>query len=285
MDEKIKVAFLGLGAMGARMAARCVDVVELAVWSRSGQGVEALVARGARAAASPKDAAQGADLVISMVTDDEASQQVWTHPERGALLGLAQGAAAIECSTLSIDWIAALAGLVAERGAQLLDAPVVGSTPQAELGQLVFLVGAGDEASRARAWPLLELMGQRCVHVGGLGQGALMKLVVNALFAVQVATIAELLGALGAHGAEPANALEILASLPVTSPAVVGAGRLMLAQDHAPRFPVRLVHKDLVYAQRLAHMPLVEAAQRRFAQSVARGDQSLNLTAVHLLRG
>ncbi|MEZ4428225.1 MAG: NAD(P)-dependent oxidoreductase [Nannocystaceae bacterium] len=275
-----KIAFLGLGAMGVRMARRLLDGHELTVWSRTRARADALISAGARWADTPRAAAEGADVVISMVTDDEAAADVWLHPRRGAILSLGSGSVALECSTTTPRWIARLAAAATARGARLLDAPVAGSTPQAEAGQLAFLVG-GDAATLEPLRALLARMGATILHAGAQTHGAILKLVVNSLFAGQVALMAELLRAVEAQGLAPARVVELLARLPVTAPAAVGAAQLMVAGDHASRFPTRLVIKDLRYAGELAPLPVVAAVRRRFEAAAARGRGDDNLTALH----
>ncbi len=271
------IAVLGLGAMGARMAARLVDPT---VYNRHPERAAPLVARGARLAATPAEAVADADLVISMVTDDAAAEAIWLDPEHGAAAALRPGALALECSTTTPGWIDRLGAAVDARGARLLDAPVAGSTPQAEAGALVFLVGgAADDVERAT--PVMQRLGARALHVGPRGHGATFKLVVNALFGAQVALMAELLRLVEGRGLDVARALDLLAAMPVTSAAAGGAARLMLAGDHAPQFPVELVAKDLRYAESLAPLPVVAAARARFEAAVEAGAGGENLTAVH----
>ncbi|MCA9558417.1 MAG: NAD(P)-dependent oxidoreductase, partial [Myxococcales bacterium] len=119
------------------------------------------------------------------------------------------------------------------------------------------------------------------LHAGPRGHGATLKLVVNALFAGQVALMAELLRAAEAHGLEPAHTAALLAKMPVTSPAAAGAAALMVAGDHAPRFPVDLVEKDLGYAAALGRAPVTEAVRSVFAAARAAGLGDRNLTVVH----
>ena len=288
------IAVLGLGAMGARMARRLLDAGHaVTVWNRDPARADALVAAGARRAHTAREAATGAAVVLSMVRDDEASRDTWLGADGGAagdgaLAGLAADAVAIESSTVTPAWIATLARHVTARGATLLDAPVVGSRPQAEAGQLVHLVG-GDAPVLARVAPVLAALGGAVHHVGASGSGATMKLVVNALFATQVAAVAELL-ALGAAGGVPrARAVEILGALAVTSPAAKGAMTLMEAGVDAPQFPIALVEKDLAYALALAapdaamaSAPLTAATHAVFAAAAAAGLGERNITAVRL---
>ncbi|MCB9761082.1 MAG: NAD(P)-dependent oxidoreductase [Alphaproteobacteria bacterium] len=281
------IAFLGLGAMGVRMAGRLLDAgFPLTVWNRSPAGDD-LVARGARRAGTPAEAARGAALVISMVSDDAASEAVWDTPGAGALEGLDAGALAMVSSTLTPARVRALAAKVEARGAQFLDAPVSGSLPQAEGGALIYLLG-GDAAVVARARPALDVLGQAAHLCGPVGAGATVKLAVNGLLAIQIAGLGEALGALAAARLDPAASLAILSATPVMSPAMTLMGGLMVRGDHAPRFPVTLVEKDVRYAITQAAsvgaaLPLHEAARAVYARAEAAGHGAENLTAVRLL--
>ena len=278
------IAFLGLGAMGARMAPHLLDAGhDLTVWNRSPGPAEDLELLGAVVAHTPREAAHRADVVIVMVTDDEASRVVWTGPV-GALAGLSPAAVAVESSTLTPGWVRELAALAAERGTPFLDAPVSGSTPQAEAASLVYLVG-GDAEALETARPAFEAMGSAVHHVGPTGHGALAKLAVNAFMGVQVAAAAELLAALGRQGIDPATAAEIIGGTPAASPVATTAMRLMAADQHAPLFPVDLLEKDLRYALGMAAeagvaAPVVGAARAAFRQAQAAGLGDHNMTAV-----
>lgn len=280
-----KIAILGLGAMGARMARNLLqkghDVV---VYNRTAARVKPLVAEGARGAGTPREAAAGADVVIGMVTDDHASRALWLDERTGAAGGLGAGAIAIESSTLTPAWVHDLAGAIAASGAAFLDAPVVGSRPQAEAAALIYLVGGPVEALE-RARGVLAAMGSAIHHVGPVGAGTVMKLAVNGLFGIQVAALAELLGMVERAGLERAQVVELLGSMPVTSPALKGIGGLMAARAFAPMFPIDLVEKDFGYivetAQRLgAATPTAAAVRAVYAQAQRQGHGSDNIAAV-----
>src|SRR5579864_5429565 len=167
-----KIAFLGLGAMGSRMAGNLLKAGHaVTVWNRDPSKVTPLAALGAVIAGTPKAAVPGAEIVIAMVRDDGASQRVWLDPESGALGGVGRQAIAIESSTLTVGWVKTLSAAAAGRGVSFLDAPVVGSRPQAEAAELTFLAG-GDSSVLARAEPVLRVMGSAVHHVGSSGAGA-----------------------------------------------------------------------------------------------------------------
>lgn len=246
-----RITFLGLGAMGSRMASRLVQAGHaVTVWNRSPAAIAPLLAIGARTAATPGDVVAGAEFVFSMVRDDEAARRVWLDDSNGAAAALAPHALAIECSTLSVDGVRALAGALAARGHRLLEAPVSGSLPAVEAGQLTFLPG-GDADDLARAAPVLAALGSVVPLLGPVGQGALAKLLINSLLGVQVSLLAEWIGALQRQGG---NAERLLAAAATTAAWSPIAGRLvasMLAGDFRPQFPVELIAKDLGYALQL----------------------------------
>ena len=280
-----KTTVLGLGAMGSRMARNLLEAGHpVTVYNRSAGAADALEAQGARRAGTPREAAEGAEVVISMLTDDDASRALWLEGPDAAQHGLATGTLAIESSTLTPGWVQELAGKIAATGAHFLEAPVIGSRPQAEAGQLVYLLG-GEADDVARAEPVLRHLGAAIHHVGSVGQAATLKLVVNALLGIQVAAMAELLGLLRRSGSDLSQAADILGSLPVLSLALKGATALMLARNFAPQFPIELVEKDFRYAQEAAQrvgaaLPLTEAVQQVFGRALAQGHGAENIGAV-----
>lgn len=274
-----RIAWLGLGAMGSRMASRLLPHYDLTVYNRTPERAAPLIDAGATLAPSPRAAVEGADLVASIVTDDEAARELWLDSQVGAAQGLAPDTIVLESSTVTPRFVAELGATVSSRGATLLDAPVAGSTPQAEAGALAYLVG-GPKPQVERAREVMEKVGQVVVHAGPAGRGATLKLIVNALFAGQVALMAELLRAGTQSGFETAALVDMLSKMPVTSPAAAGAGQLIAAGDHASRFPVRLVAKDLRYAQALGSLPITQAVAQRYDDAIARGLQDQNLTVV-----
>ena len=241
-----RIAFIGLGAMGARMARRLVDAGhELIVYNRTVARAEPLTRLAATLASSPRAAAAQAELVLTMVTDDAAAQQIWLDSSTGIVAGLQPQAIAIECSTVTPSWIRTLR--TALNTVELLDAPVAGSRPQAESGQLIFLVG-GDRATFDKARPVLDGMAGAIHHVGPSGSGAWLKLAVNSLFAVQVAATSELMGLMRKANIQPDTTASILGQMPITSPAIKGVIGLIANEEHRPLFPIDLVEKDLRYA-------------------------------------
>ncbi len=279
-----KVTVLGLGAMGSRMAANLLKAGHaVTVWNRSPDAAEALVGAGAKLAPTPKAAAQGAEVVIAMVRDDEASRDLWLAPETGALAGLDPSAIAIESSTLTASWIRTLGEEAAQRGLTFLEAPVAGSRPQAEAAQLVYFVG-GDEEAAGRVEPVLKALGSAIHYVGPLGSGALVKLTTNALMGVQVTVFAEIIGLLKSAGADPAAVLKAMSSTPAWSPSANYLTGTMLAGNFAPQFPVELIEKDFGYV--LSEVgdpsaaPTIAAARSVFQRAIEKGLGGDNMTGV-----
>jgi 3-hydroxyisobutyrate dehydrogenase-like beta-hydroxyacid dehydrogenase len=277
-----RIAFLGLGAMGSRMAMRLLAAgYQVAVWNRTPG--RALLIPGARSAATPAATAEGADVVISMLRDDAASQPVWLDSRGGALSGLSAGAIAVECSTVTSGWARELHHACAASGVRCLDAPVAGSRPQAEAGQLIFMAG-GDAAVLNQVEPVLLSMGQAVFHAGPVSAGAVTKLLVNTLLAVQVAALAELLAMARGSGIDTARAIEIVGSTPVASPAAKAAAASMLAGSFAPLFPIDLAAKDLGYALDAAgtaeRAPVTAAVEAVLARAIEAGCGDQHLTAV-----
>jgi 3-hydroxyisobutyrate dehydrogenase-like beta-hydroxyacid dehydrogenase len=185
-----KVGFIGLGRMGHGMAGRYLDAgFSVAVWNRSKVKAEDLIARGARWASSPADAADGADAVVTMVADDEASHAVWLG-ESGAAATMKAGSLAIECSTVSHQHALDMARELRGRGLIYIDCPVTGLPQAAAAGKLTLLVGA-EPADLVSAKPYLAPIGDVVRHFGVVGTGTVFKLINNLMGAVQIASLAE----------------------------------------------------------------------------------------------
>lgn len=280
-----RISVLGLGAMGSRMAATLLKAGhEVTVWNRSVEKTLPLVEMGAIAAETTRVAVREAEFVISMVRDDEASQQIWLGDETGALMGLPAGAIAIESSTLSLGWIRELAAHFQSQAMSFLEAPVAGSRPQAEAAQLIYFVG-GEKTCFELAKPLFETLGSAVHHTGAVGSGMAIKLAVNTLFGVQAAALGELIGFMQRCGLAPAQAMDVLTSTPVCSPAAKGLAGAMVAGRFDPLFPISLVAKDLGYlcesAQvQQASVPIGLVACEVFERAIAQGHGEDNITGV-----
>ena len=188
------VAFLGLGIMGSRMAANVAAAgYDLTVWNRSPAKAKEFASRhpGVTVAATPAQATAGCDFVLTMVVDAAQVEQVLLG-EEGAARGARSGTLCIDCSTIGPAATVATAERLLERGVRMVDAPVTGSAPRAENGTLTIMAG-GSKPDFAAAKPLLEAMGSLIVHAGPLGHGQMVKLINNAVAAVNAATVGQAL--------------------------------------------------------------------------------------------
>jgi 3-hydroxyisobutyrate dehydrogenase len=261
--------------MGGGMAANLLKAgFPLAVYNRTAAKAQALVNGGARLAQTPADAARGASIVISMLADDQASREVWLG-RNGALAAAAQGTILIESSTVSPAWIAELAGQAAQRGVEFLDAPVTGSRIQAATGQLSFLVG-GSERALATATPVLQAMSKEILHLGPVGSGAKLKLINNFLCGVQIASLAEGLAWIERSGLDREKALAFLKTGAGGSPVIGAISARMVSQIYGVNFLLRLMAKDLRYAETEAarcdlELTTAETARKLFEVAVAHG--------------
>ena len=249
-----RVAFIGLGRMGRGMAARLVAAGHtVVVHNRSREKAADLLAAGARWAGSPAEAAAGAEAVFVMVSDDAASRIVWLGAD-GVLAGdPAADALAIECSTLSHDWVLELSAAVAAKDLRYLDCPVTGLPDAAAAGQLTLLVG-GEPADVEAAEPLLRPLSVDRVHFGPVGAGTAYKLVINLMGAVQIAAAAEGMAMAERAGLDPVLVASTIAAGQAASPQVVRNTRRMVAGDHGTDvvFSGHLRRKDAAYGVRLA---------------------------------
>jgi len=235
--------------MGAGMAGRVLTAgFPLAVYNRNPEKTASFAKAGAFVARTPRDAAARADIIISMLADDNASRAVWLDKDTGALAAAAPGTWLVESSTASVQWIHELAVAAKQRQCELLDAPVTGSKPQAAAGELLFLVGGSAEALAA-VRPVLVVMSRDVLHLGPLGSGATLKLINNFLCGVQAASLAEAMALLNASGLDKEKSIAVLTAGAPGSPLLKILTTRAAANDFTPNFVLRLMAKDLTYAR------------------------------------
>jgi 3-hydroxyisobutyrate dehydrogenase len=269
-----RVAFIGLGRMGHGMAGRYLDTgFAVTVWNRSKAKADDLIARGARWATSPEDAALDADAVVTMVADDAASREVWLG-KNGAAATMKAGALAIECSTVSHAHALEMARELRSRGLIYIDCPVTGLPAAAAAGTLTLLVGA-DPADLDKARPYLAPIGNTIRHFGAVGSGTVFKLINNLLGAVHIASLAEGLAIAEQSGLDMKLVTEALSTGAVASPQVIRHSPRMASRDFSgASFTAALRHKDAAYALALAEtllpdVPVSRAAVEAYAKAKA----------------
>lgn len=281
---KQHVAIIGLGIMGSGMARRLLaSDFPITVYNRNAAKSAPFAKSGAHVADSPRDAAQRSEVIISMVADDQASRDIWLG-ENGALDGAAPASILIECSTLTVPWIQELAAMATKKGCNFLDAPVTGTKPHAESGELLFLVG-GSSSALASAQPVFSVLGRNVIHLGPNGSGALMKLINNFMAAVQAASFAEALSLITAGGLDRERAVSILTDGVPGSPMVKRVADRLSSGDFAPNFFLRLMAKDLTYAvsegaRHKLDLQTAAAALRIFQDAIDQGYGEEDLSAV-----
>jgi 3-hydroxyisobutyrate dehydrogenase len=268
----MRVAFLGLGKMGTGMAGRLIAAGHaVSVYNRNPKRAEPFGALGARVAGSPRAAAERADVIIGMTSDDESSRAMWLG-EFGALASdNLPDALAIECSTLSHDWVLELSGQVRTRGFRYVDAPVTGLPDAAAAGTLTLLVGA-DPPDLDAARPIFASLATRVLHFGAVGQGTAYKLMVNLIGAVQIASAAEGIALAERAGLDLKLVADAVASGQAASPQVVRNVRRFVTGDHGGgvNFTPTLRLKDIEYALRLANKLGVDCAFGSVASTLYR---------------
>jgi 3-hydroxyisobutyrate dehydrogenase-like beta-hydroxyacid dehydrogenase len=247
-DATTKVAFLGLGIMGAPMAANLARAgIGVVAYNRTREKAERLAAEldGVTVADSPAQAAAAAGTAISMVPDVPQVEEVLLGPD-GAVEGLGDGGLAIDMSTIAPSASRSIGGRLGERGVLFLDAPVTGSRPKAEDGTLTIMAGGPEEAFD-RARPLFEAMGQLVLHMGPQGHGSMVKLINNTLAATNAAVLAEGIQLARAAGLDTEKAMEVVGSGSGDSTMRKLKSGPMIEGDYEALFKLEHMLKDVRY--------------------------------------
>jgi 3-hydroxyisobutyrate dehydrogenase len=239
------VGFIGLGIMGTRMAANLARAgFDLVVWNRTAAKAREWAAEhGAEVAESPAQVAERSDVVITMVVDGDQVESVLIG-EQGAAEGARQGLLCVDMSTIGPRAARRIAERLAERGIEFMDAPVTGSSPKAEDGTLTIMAG-GSSDSFERARPLFDAMGELIVHVGGVGQGQLVKVINNAVAAANATVVAEALLAGKLAGADLDALVTVMRAGSGASAMLELKAGPMRAHDWSTLFKLEHMLKDL----------------------------------------
>ncbi len=282
----MNIAFLGLGAMGSGMARNLLKHGHtLTVWNRSPERAETLVAEGAQIAASPAEAAKGADFAITMLADDAAVESV-TLGENGLAGGLARGAVHVSMSTISVALSDRLTAAHAERGQQFVSATVFGRPDQAQAGKLyIAMAGIPEVVERVR--PVLDAIGQRSFIIGEMpAQANLVKLTGNFLITCVIESLAEAFSLTAKGGIETRKVYELLTETLFAAPVYKTYGEIILAGNFSPPgFKMALGQKDNRLVQLAAEklevpLPFAAIVRDRFLAALAHGDGELDWSAI-----
>jgi len=280
-----RIAFCGLGIMGGPMAANLARAgFELSVYTRTREKAERFAAEhGARAAATPREAAEGAWAVVTMVPDAPEVEEVLLG-EQGAVHGLDDGALAIDMSTIAPTAARAIGERLQDDGVAFLEAPVSGSRPKAEDGTLTIMAG-GERSDFERALPPFEAMGERIVYVGPRGHAQLAKLLTNTMGAVHAVALAESVLVAERAGLDPGAFLEVAAGSAGNSTVLGLKGRPMFERHFTPLFKLEHMLKDVRHCLDEARVLGVELrlgalVEPLYAQAAQQGHAEEDFAAV-----
>ena len=274
----MRVAFLGLGIMGRPMAANLVKAGhEVTVWNRTPKDVE-----GARTAASPAEAAHGAEVVWMCVSDTAAVENLLFGPQ-GVEGSLAEGMTIVDSSTISPSATRKFADRVRPRGVQYVDAPMTGSKVGAEAGTLIFIVG-GDEPVLEHLKPLFNAMGKQIFRMGETSKGHAAKLAMNLQIALIYEGFAEGLTLASKLGVDAATLLPVVQASMIRSGVIEYKAPFVLKRDFSANFPLRLMHKDIRLALSAAKearvkLPALETVEEVYEMATEDGHGDLDYAA------
>jgi 3-hydroxyisobutyrate dehydrogenase len=283
-ENNITIAVLGTGIMGAGMARNLLAAgMEVRAWNRTREKAEPLADDGAKVADSPAEAAEGADFVLTMLSDADAVAEA--VDEGGALSALADGGVWLQMSTVGIEGSERLAGIADEHGVAYVDAPVLGTKQPAEQGQLIVLA-SGPEEVRERCEPVFDAVGSKTLWVGSAGAGSRLKLVTNSWIVGLLGALAETVALARATDVDPARFLEVIEGGPLGLPYAQMKGQMMIEEDFPTSFSANLARKDagLVLAAAEANglrLPLAEAAAAHFDEAINAGHGEEDMAAIY----
>jgi len=281
----MKVAVIGLGTMGAPMAANLLKGgCQVVVHNRTRSREEALVLQGAARAATPREAAAGADAVLTCVSDTPDAEQVTLDPRDGVIAGVAGGALVIDCSSIAPAAARRIAAALAAKGVGYVDAPVSGGSEGAQKATLAIMCG-GSEADFIRAKAVLEKIGKSIVHVGPVGCGQIAKAVNQVVIAGTYQAVAEGLCLAKKAGADPARVVAAIENGAAASWVMANRAKNMREDRYPLGFRVRLHRKDLAIAldtARAVGLPLPVASYVATQEDglIARGHGDEDMSAI-----
>ncbi|MBE7897401.1 NAD(P)-dependent oxidoreductase [Paenibacillus polymyxa] len=278
------IGFIGLGTMGAPMASNLLKQgFGVTVYNRTASRCEPLVEQGARAASTPREAAEGQHLVITMVSDDQSIRDVY-YGQDGVFAGLTAGMTVMDNSTISPELVKQLAVEADKLGCSFIDAPVTGSKPAAVDGTLVFMVGGHAEAIAAQS-DVFDTLGKKVLHMGPNGSGAVAKLAHNTMVGINNLALAEGFAIAAKSGIPADSFLELVQLGSAGSKAADLKGRKIIEHDFSNQFSLALMLKDLKLASSLTDSlsiptPMLSIAKSLFQAGQTQGYGDEDLSAV-----
>lgn len=279
------IAFIGTGIMGSRMANNLLENnYELTVYNRTKEKAENLIDKGAKWADSPKIAAEGANVVFSMLSNPAAVEEA-ALGENGFLEGMEDGALWVDCSTVHPDFSRKMANEAGSRHIRFLDAPVAGSKIPAEKGELVFLAG-GKKEDLDEVQAMLQVMGKAIKHQGENGKGTAMKLVVNLTLAQAMASFAEALSLGEAMDLDKETVIETLLGGATAAPFLHSKKDKLLNGDFDAEFPLEHVQKDLQLISEAAYsngisLPIANVTKEIYGLAKQNGFSKKDFSAIY----
>jgi 3-hydroxyisobutyrate dehydrogenase-like beta-hydroxyacid dehydrogenase len=268
-----RMGFIGIGLMGSQMSRRILEAkYPLTVWNRRKEKAGALITAGAKWADSPKAVGQASDVVITMVTDSAASEEVICG-KNGVLEGAHPGLVLIDMGSIAPEMSRSIAERARAKGIPMLDAPVTGNPKVASEGKLGIMVGGPKETFDA-CLPIFEKMGAKIIHVGENGKGTTLKLINNLIMGVAIEAVAEALVLAAKAGIDPRKVLEITSVGGARTGAMETRGPRMIQHDFTPHFSISNMHKDLSGALKLAEEAGVSLPATSIAREILRAAKS-----------
>jgi 3-hydroxyisobutyrate dehydrogenase-like beta-hydroxyacid dehydrogenase len=279
-----KIAYLGLGTMGSGMASNLLKAgYELTVWNRSAEKSKPFARKGARVVDTPADAARGVDLVIYVLSNDTAVEDV-VFGAKGILRGITEGQIAIDMSTVLPATSLREQEAYAKRGVDFLDAPVFGSKQEAAEAKL-WIMAAGNKVIFEKVKPVLEKLGQTVHYFGKSGNATAMKLVGNLIVALELEALSEGLILAQKAGLDLNTVMEVVKVADFRSPLLVGNGQNILKRDFATSFALRLMLKDVGLIENFADslgspIPALRVVEKNLASAIDLGFGKENASAL-----
>jgi 3-hydroxyisobutyrate dehydrogenase-like beta-hydroxyacid dehydrogenase len=273
-----RVGFIGIGLMGSQMSRKILEAgYPLTVWNRKKEKTGPLISAGAKWADSPKAVTQASDVVITMVTDSTASEEVICG-KNGVLEGAHAGMTLVDMGSIAPEMSRSIAERARAKGIPMLDAPVTGNPRVASEGKLGIMVG-GPRETFDTCLPIFERMGVKIIHVGENGKGTTLKLINNLIMGVAIQAVAEALVLAAKAGIDPQKVMEITSVGGARTGAMETRGGRMIQHDFSPHFSANNMHKDLSSALKLAEevgvsLPATSISREmlRAAKSQGKGD-------------